>query len=185
MLVRGRTTCTHWSRPCASPAAGCARTESSRRTGNCSCARAPTAGCRARAYAAPRCRGCGYGCCQQQRRALSHPAWRLFREQGVSEQSASTCVSMLRAAGRPGSCRRSSFPVGRTALTRRTWWTHLSGRGLRTVADISADLCQNQDVIQVSRCLVSRTRLAKISNNRQISFPTDPLVLLLDEDPAL
>ena len=43
---------------------------------------------------------------------------------------ASRDVSMLRAAGRPGSCRRSNFPRGRAALARRArarraWWAHL------------------------------------------------------------
>ena len=53
----------------------------------------------------------------------------------------SVCVSSLRqhaasgrAAGRPRSCRRSSFPVGGTALTRRArarraWWAHLRRGG--------------------------------------------------------
>ena len=100
---------------------------------------------------------------------LARPRHGDSREKGER----SVCVSSLRqhaasgrAAGRPGSCRRSSFPVGGTALTRRArarraWWAHLRRGATCGCGHIARSL------------LFGRQKpwsLSQISD-RQISFP--------------
>ena len=110
------------------------------------------------------------------------------RKKGVCEQSASaSCVSMLRAAGRPGSCRCSIFPVGGTALTRRArarraWWAHLGGGQRCGCGHIGRSLLFGR---QKPWSLSQNLKASNLFSVADPSFLLCRPILLLDEDPTL